>query len=103
MTYATSAPAAEYDARTPAVTYAAPARVIEHVAPAQGVHDVAPAPAVAVGSTGFHCEVIRIGDRDFEGQIRVCHADEDSDDWRSGTWIPSQYFRPDRKRARVRP
>ena len=99
---ATSAPAVEYDAPAPAVTDAAPARVILHVAPPQVVHDVASAPAL--GDTGFdtswnrlirHCEVIRIGGRDCEGQIRVRYAGEDPRDWRSGTWIPCRFFRPD--------
>ena len=82
--YATSDPAVEYDAPDPAVTHAAPARVIEHVAPAHVVHDVALPPPVyappAVGDTGFdasgsrfirHCDVIRMGDRVLEAQIRV--------------------------------
>ena len=100
--HAEQAPVDDYSAPAPAVTYAAPARAFEHVAPTQLVHDVARAPAesidesstpVCVGDTGFdalwgrHCEVIHIGDRN--GEIRVLYADEDPDDWRSGTNIQS--------------
>ena len=37
------------------------------------------------------CEVLRIGDRDFAGQIRVIQSDENSSAWKSGIWIPRQF------------
>ena len=86
---------------TPAATSSASA----HVA-----HDVALHPGVDVSDTSFdlspsfsahRCEAIRIGDRDFAGQIRVLYANENPNDWRSGRWIPRRFFMPDGKRARL--
>ena len=63
---------------------------------------------VCVGDTGFNtgwacqCEVLRVGDRQYEGQLRVLHAVENPDDFRSGHWIPVHCFRPDGKRTCVR-
>ena len=73
-------------------------------------HDVTPLPDVDVGDTGFdslwnyctrRCEVIRSDDRDFAGQMRDLYAHENPNDWRSGSWIPRRFFRPDGKRARL--
>ena len=77
---------------TPAATSCASAHI---------PHDVAPLPDVAIGDTGFNiasishtrrCEIIRIGDRDFTGQVRVLYAHENPDDWISGSWIPRRFF-----------
>ena len=125
VTHAALAPVAEDNASTPSVAYAAeqasvvnciaPAPDVSYAALAPVVEDIAPAPAVTsstpvcVGDTGFdtwwshHCEVIRIGDRHFEGEIRVLYAPENPDDFRSGRWIPTRCFRPDGKRARLDP
>ena len=62
---------------------------------------------VCAGDTGFdtrwarRCEVLRVGDRHNEGEIRVLHAGESPDNFRSGTWIPIHCFRPDGKRVCV--
>ena len=46
-------------------------------------------------------EVVRIGDRDDAGQIRVIQADENSSAWQSGIWIPRQFFKPDERHVRL--
>ena len=123
---ADTAPVYKYSAPALAVDVTL-ARVIEHVAPTQVVQDVPPAPAVfaapapavehvaqapavdltpTVGDTGFdtssgrHYEVMRVGHRAYEGQVRVLYAEEDPYDRASGKWIRRCYFRPDGKRAR---
>jgi len=64
--------------------------------------------AVCAGDTGFdtrwerQCEVLRVGDCHYEGQLRVLHAGENPDDFRSGRWIPTHCYRPDGKRVCVR-
>ena len=47
------------------------------------------------------CEVVRIGDHDYAGQIRVIQADENPSAWRSGIWNPRQCFKPDGKHVRL--
>ena len=115
VTYAKLAPMVEDSARTPGVTYVEQVPVDVHNVPAPAMYYtalalvvgyIAPAPAdtsstpVCVGDTGFdtswsrhcrHCEVFRIGDRDYEGQVRVLHADEGPHSCASGTWIPSRF------------
>ena len=65
-------------------------------------------PCMCVGDTGFnivngrHCEVIRICLGYYAGQVRLLHADEDPDNFRSGSWLPLGHFRPVGKRARLR-
>ena len=62
---------------------------------------------VCVGYTGFETkwarqfEVVRVGNRHYEGEIRVLHAGENRDDFRSGTRIPIHCFRPDGQRVYV--
>ena len=63
---------------------------------------------LCVGDTGFnivngrHCEVIRIGFGYYAGQVRLLHADEDPDNFRSSSWLRLGLFRPVDKRARIR-
>ena len=90
-------------------------RTVVQTVVAPALQAVAPFPDVAVGDTGFdsssswcygrceRCEIIRIGDRDYAGQIRVIYADENPSDWRSGSWIHRRFSRPDGKRARLHP
>ena len=47
------------------------------------------------------CEVVRIGDRDYAGQIRVIQADENPSAWRSGSWVPRQCVKPNGKHVRL--
>ena len=55
---------------------------------------------VCAGDTGFdtrwerQCEVLRVGDRHYEGHLRVLHPSENPDDFRSSTWIPIRCFQP---------
>ena len=48
------------------------------------------------------CEVLRVGDRHYEGQLRVLHSHENPDDFRSGVWIPTHCFQPNGKRVCTR-
>ena len=63
---------------------------------------------VRAGDMGFdtrweqQCEVLRVGDRHSEGQLRVLHSQENPDDFRSGVWIPIHYFQPNCKRMCAR-
>ena len=43
------------------------------------------------------CEVLRVGDWHYEGQLRVLHSHENSDDFWSGVWIPMHCFQPNGK------
>ena len=83
MFHAEQAPVDANSAPAPDVSYTALFLVVGYIAPAPA--DTSSTP-VYVGDTGFdtswslhcrHCEVFRIGDRDYEGQVRVLHADED--------------------------
>ena len=115
VTYVALAPVVEDTALVTAKSYAVPAPAVEYVSPAPAVINAAafvalltPTP-VRVGDTGFdnmsgrHCEVMRIGDRAYEGQVRILYAEEDPYLWASGTWIRLCHFRPDGKRARFTP
>ena len=122
VTYAALAPVVQESATTPTVTYVEQVPVDVHNVPPPAVYFaalapvveyIAPAPAdtsstsVCVGDTSWslhcrHCEVFRIGDRDYEDQVRVLHADEDPHSCAWSTWIPCRIFKPDGKRARLR-
>ena len=91
--FAAPAPVSEYVAPAPAVTNAAPPPVFEqsiddplsHIRRTLDEFDIMrqSSTPVRVGDKGFdslwgrHCEVIRIGDRHYEGEIRVLYVDED--------------------------
>ena len=88
-------------------------RIVVQAVVSLALQVVAPHPDVADGDTGFESswswcisrrfKVIRIGDRDNAGRIRVIHANENPSDWKSGSWIHRRFFRPDGKRARLHP
>ena len=128
VAYATPAPVIDYVSPSPVIEHITPAPPVTHVsfseqfslaytmtAVATGVssdttvarevtQNIVSTP-VCAGDRDFatrwarQCEVLRVGDRHYEGEIRVLHAGENPDDFRSGTWIPTHCFRPDGKRV----
>ena len=89
---AAPAPACACAASSSAPTVPIP-HIQEQIGAEETTQDFVSTP-VCAGDTGFdtrwerQCEVLRVGDRHYEGQVRVLHAGENPDDFRSGTWIP---------------
>ena len=91
-------------------TAAAPAGVCAVSTPAPAVQQIFAekttqdlvAPPVCATRWERQCEVLRVGDRHHEGQLRVLHVGENPDDFRSGIWIPIRCFQPNGKGACTR-
>ena len=105
--YAAPAPAGACAASSRAPAVPIP-HIKEQIVAKETTQDFVYTPFCA-GDTGFdtrwerQCEVLRVGDRHYEGQLRVLHAGENPVDFRSGTWTPIRCFKPDGKRVCVPP
>ena len=85
-----------------ACAVSSPTSAVQQIVAEETTQNITNTP-VCAGDTGFdtwwerQSEVLRVGDRHHEGEIRVLHAGENLDDFRSGRWIPTHCFRPDGK------
>ena len=98
-----------YTAAAPAGACAvsSPTPAVRQIVAVETTQDLVATP-VCAGDIGFDTrweqqfEVLRVGDRHYEGQLRVLHSHENPDDFKSGVWIPFRCFQPNGK-ARVYP
>ena len=90
-----------------ACAVSSPTPAVQQIVAEETTQDLVAAPVWA-GDIGFdtrfeqHCEVLLVGDRHYDGQLRVLHSHENPDDFRSGVWIPIHCVKPNGKRVCTR-